>query len=161
MPLKKTWDLPVSIFVERGETLLSAPVSCEGSTESLSNRPVSGWERLGAQRYRRSGSFLSPRLIQEIQELSFGRPSADSTAVRGKILGAIASQLDDLPRFECAIRNLLLMRVDQVSMAVTWKLALPVSSRPQVVELAMSIPEAVKTKKRRASRYFEERPSEA
>jgi len=108
--------LAVSFRGARPNASYRRQFSCEVLRRALSNRPVF-WvgRRLLSDSQKRQ--FLSPRLLKKFKELSLGA-SGRSTAVREKSWSHRLS-LDDLPRFECAIPELLLMRVDKMSMAVS------------------------------------------
>jgi len=89
--------------------------------------------------------LLSPRLRKSFAGLSSWealRPIRQ--AVRGKSLGAIAPELDELSRLEFEIaRNCCSWRVDKMSMAVSLEARVPFLDH-KFVELAMSIPEEIK-----------------
>src|SRR2546427_5312734 len=119
--------------------------SCEVLRRALSNRPVfwGGAEVFSDSQKRR---FLSPRLGKKISELSSseGLPPIHQ---RFEERAWEPSPLNWMTYLDLNLRlpELLLMRVDKMSMAVSLEARVPFLDH-KFVELAMSIPEQVKTK---------------
>ena len=133
-------------FVERGRNAsYRRQFSCEVLRRALSNRPVfwGGAEVFSDSQKRR---FLSPRLGKKFSELSSWealRPIHQRFEERAWE----PSPLNWMTYLDLNLRlpELLLMRVDKMSMAVSLEARVPFLDH-KFVELAMSIPEAVKTR---------------
>src|SRR3989475_2438977 len=133
-------------FVERGRNAsYRRQFSCEVLRRALSNRPVfwGGAEVFSDSQKRR---FLSPRLGKKISELSSseGLPPIHQ---RFEERAWEPSPLNWMTYLDLNLRlpELLLMRVDKMSMAVSLEARVPFLDH-KFVELAMSIPESVKTR---------------
>ncbi len=133
-------------FVERGRNAsYRRQFSCEVLRRALSKRPVfwGGAEVFSDSQKRR---FLSPRLGKKFSELSSWealRPIHQRFEERAWE----PSPLNWMTYLDLNLRlpELLLMRVDKMSMAASLEARVPFLDH-KFVELAMSIPEAVKTR---------------
>jgi len=134
-------------FVERGRNAsYRRQFSCEVLRRALSNRPVfwGGAEVLSDSQKRQ---FLSPRLLKKFKELSSWE-ALRPIRQRFEEKSWEPSPLNWMTYLDLNVRlpELLLMRVDKMSMAVSLEARVPFLDH-KFVELAMSIPEAVKTRK--------------
>jgi len=134
-------------FVERGRNAsYRRQFSCEVLRRALSNRPVfwGGAEVLSDSQKRQ---FLSPRLLKKFRELSSWE-ALRPIRQRFEEKAWERSPLNWMTYLDLNVRlpELLLMRVDKMSMAVSLEARVPFLDH-KFVELAMSIPEAVKTRK--------------
>jgi asparagine synthase (glutamine-hydrolysing) len=133
-------------FVEGGRNAsYRRQFSCEVLRRALSNRPVfwGGAEVFSDSQKRR---FLSPRLGKKFSELSSWE-ALRPIHQRFKERAWEPSPLHWMTYLDLNVRlpELLLMRVDKMSMAVSLEARVPFLDH-KFVELAMSIPEAVKTR---------------
>ncbi len=119
--------------------------SCEVLRRALLNRPVfwGGAEVFSDSQKRQ---FLSPRLLKKFAELSSWE-ALRPIRQRFEEKSWEPSPLNWMTYLDLNLRlpELLLMRVDKMSMAVSLEARVPFLDH-KFVELAMSIPEAVKTK---------------
>ncbi len=119
--------------------------SCEVLRRALLNRPVfwGGAEVFSDSQKRQ---FLSPRLLKKFTELSSWE-ALRPIRRRFEEKSWEPSPLNWMTYLDLNLRlpELLLMRVDKMSMAVSLEARVPFLDH-KFVELAMSIPEAVKTK---------------
>jgi asparagine synthase (glutamine-hydrolysing) len=133
-------------FAERGRRAsYRRQFSCEVLRRALSNRPVfwGGAEVFSDSQKRQ---FLSPRLLKKFTELSSWE-ALRPIRQRFEEKAWEPSPLNWMTYLDLNLRlpELLLMRVDKMSMAVSLEARVPFLDH-KFVELAMSIPEAVKTK---------------
>jgi asparagine synthase (glutamine-hydrolysing) len=133
-------------FAERGRTAsYRRQFSCEVLRRALSGRPVfwGGAEVFSDSQKRQ---FLSPRLLKKFTELSSWE-ALRPIRQRFEEKAWEPSPLNWMTYLDLNLRlpELLLMRVDKMSMAVSLEARVPFLDH-KFVELAMSIPEAVKTK---------------
>src|SRR5713101_7195845 len=133
-------------FVERGRRAsYRHQFSCEVLRRALSNRPVfwGGAEVLSDSQKRQ---FLSPRLLKKFSELSSWE-AIRPIRQRFEEKSWEPSPLNWMTYLDLNLRlpELLLMRVDKMSMAVSLEARVPFLDH-KFVELAMSIPQAVKTR---------------
>jgi asparagine synthase (glutamine-hydrolysing) len=133
-------------FVERGRKASSRrQFLCEVLRRALSNRPVfwGGAEVFSDSQKRQ---FFSPRLLKRFAELSSWE-ALRPIRQRFEEKAWEPSPLNWMTYLDLNLRlpELLLMRVDKMSMAVSLEARVPFLDH-KFVELAMSIPEAVKTK---------------
>src|SRR2546426_5995508 len=121
------------------------PFSCEVLRRALSNRPVfwGGAEVFSDSQKRQ---FLSPRLLKKFTQLSTWE-ALRPIRQRFEEKAWEPSPLNWMTYLDLSLRlpELLLMRVDKMSMAVSLEARVPFLDH-KFVELAMSIPEAVKTR---------------
>jgi len=134
-------------FAEGGRgTSYRRQFSCEVLRRALSNRPVfwGGAEVFSDTQKRRD--LLSPRLQKKFAEVSSWEALKPIRA-RFEEKAWEPSPLNWMTYLDLNLRlpELLLMRVDKMSMAVSLEARVPFLDH-KFVELAMSIPEAVKTK---------------
>ncbi len=119
--------------------------SCEVLRRALSNRPVfwGGAEVFSDSQKRQ---FLSPRLLKKFTQLSSWE-ALRPIHQRFEEKAWEPSPLNWMTYLDLSLRlpELLLMRVDKMSMAVSLEARVPFLDH-KFVELAMSIPEAVKTR---------------
>ncbi len=132
-------------FLERGRRAsYRHQFSCEVLRRALSNRPVfwGGAEVLSDSQKRQ---FLSPRLLKKFSELSSWE-AIRPIRQRFEEKSWEPSPLNWMTYLDLNLRlpELLLMRVDKMSMAVSLEARVPFLDH-KFVELAMSIPQAVKT----------------
>ncbi len=133
-------------FLERGRRAsYRHQFSCEVLRRALSNRPVfwGGAEVLSDSQKRQ---FLSPRLLKKFSELSSWE-AIRPIRQRFEEKSWEPSPLNWMTYLDLNLRlpELLLMRVDKMSMAVSLEARVPFLDH-KFVELAMSIPQAVKTR---------------
>ncbi len=133
-------------FVERGRSAsYRHQFSCEVLRRALSNRPVfwGGAEVFSDSQKRQ---LLSPRLRRQFADLSSWE-ALRSIRQRFEEKAWEPSPLNWMSYLDLNLRlpELLLMRVDKMSMAVSLEARVPFLDH-KFVELAMSIPEAVKTR---------------
>src|SRR5213594_719238 len=133
-------------LVEGGRTAsYRRQFSCEVLRRALSNRPVfwGGAEVFSDSQKRR---FLSPRLGKKFSQLSSWE-ALRPIRQRFEEKAWEPSPLNWMTYLDLSLRlpELLLMRVDKMSMAVSLEARVPFLDH-KFVELAMSIPEAVKTR---------------
>ncbi len=133
-------------FVERGRSAsYRHQFSCEVLRRALSNRPVfwGGAEVFSDSQKRH---LLSPRLRKQFAELSSWE-ALRPIRQRFEEKAWEPSPLNWMSYLDLNLRlpELLLMRVDKMSMAVSLEARVPFLDH-KFVELAMSIPEAVKTR---------------
>ncbi|HLB89411.1 MAG TPA: asparagine synthase (glutamine-hydrolyzing) [Terriglobales bacterium] len=119
--------------------------SCELLRRALSNRPVfwGGAEVFSDSQKRQ---FLSPRLLKKFTQLSSWE-ALRPIRQRFEEKAWEPSPLNWMTYLDLSLRlpELLLMRVDKMSMAVSLEARVPFLDH-KFVELAMSIPQAVKTR---------------
>jgi asparagine synthase (glutamine-hydrolysing) len=133
-------------FAERGpKASYDRQFSCEVLRRALSNRPVF-WGGAEVFSDSQKQQFLSPRLRKKFADFSSWealRPIHERFAQKAWE----PSPLNWMTYLDLNVRlpELLLMRVDKMSMAVSLEARVPFLDH-KFVELAMSIPEQVKTK---------------
>lgn len=133
-------------FVERGRgASYRRQFSCEILRRALSNRPVF-WGGAEVFSDSQKGQLLSPRLRKKFSELSSWE-ALRPIRQRFEEKAWEPSPLNWMTYLDLNLRlpELLLMRVDKMSMAVSLEARVPFLDH-KLVELAMSIPEAVKTR---------------
>jgi len=119
--------------------------SCEVLRRALTNRPVF-WGGAEVFSDTQKRQFLSPRLLKKFKELSSWE-ALRPIRQRFEEKAWEPSPLNWMTYLDLNLRlpELLLMRVDKMSMAVSLEARVPFLDH-KFVELAMSIPEAVKTR---------------
>ena len=133
-------------FVERGRSSsYRHQFSCEVLRRALSSRPVF-WGGAEVFSDSQKQQLLSPRLRKEFAELSSWE-ALRPIRQRFEEKAWEPSPLNWMTYLDLNLRlpELLLMRVDKMSMAVSLEARVPFLDH-KFVELAMSIPEAVKTR---------------
>ena len=119
--------------------------SCEVLRRALTNRPVF-WGGAEVFSDTQKRQFLSPRLLKKFKDLSSWE-ALRPIRQRFEEKAWEPSPLNWMTYLDLNLRlpELLLMRVDKMSMAVSLEARVPFLDH-KFVELAMSIPEAVKTR---------------
>jgi asparagine synthase (glutamine-hydrolysing) len=119
--------------------------SCEVLRRALTNRPIF-WGGAEVFSDTQKRQFLSPRLLKKFKELSSWE-ALRPIRQRFEEKAWEPSPLNWMTYLDLNLRlpELLLMRVDKMSMAVSLEARVPFLDH-KFVELAMSIPEAVKTR---------------
>ena len=137
LPVPRASSAPGSALAHRRARATGA----RSSSSAAARRPAGLLERGRGIHPAQKERLLSPRLARALDGLTSWDAIEPIHSASRRALGAVASDLDDYVDLNLRLPELLLMRVDKMTMGVSLEGRVPFLDH-KFVELAISIPDA-------------------